>query len=87
MKLVLNVYHRNVNPRHEAKQAHQPLGQAAKRLTQEALHTPLPKTAAQAITAGKPWQGTVKAATLELTRDEWPTGKGYELHFLVRPNQ
>jgi hypothetical protein len=30
----------------------------------------------QAIAAGKPWQGTVKAATLELARDDWPTGKG-----------
>jgi len=85
MKLVLNVYHYNVKPRQEAKQAHQPLVQAAKRLTQEALKTPLPKAAEQAIAAGKPWQGMVKAATLELTHDDWPTGKGYELHFLVRP--
>ena len=37
MKLVLNVYHHNVKPRYGAMQAHQPLGQAAKRLTQEAL--------------------------------------------------
>jgi hypothetical protein len=84
MKLVLNVYHHNVKSRHGATQAHQPLGQAAKRLTQEALKTPLPKPAEQAIAAGKSWQGTVKAATLELTRDEWPSGKGYGLHFLIR---
>jgi hypothetical protein len=82
MKLVLNV-----NQRHEAQQAHQALVRAAKALTQQALNTPLPKTAEQAITAGKPWKGTVKAATLELTRDDWPTGKGYELHVLVRPSQ
>lgn len=87
MKLVLNVYHHNVKPRSGVKQAHQPLVQAAKRLTQEALHTPLPKTAEQAIAAGKPWQGTLKTAALELTREDWPTGKGYELHFLVRPSQ
>jgi hypothetical protein len=80
MKLVLNV-----NQRHEAKQAHQALVRAAKALTQQALNTPLPKTAEQAITAGKPWKGTLKAATLELTREDWPSGKGYELHFLVRP--
>jgi hypothetical protein len=86
MKLVLNVYH-NVKPRHEAKPAHQALVQAAKRLTQEALHTPLPKAAEQAIATGKTWQGTVKTATLELVRDDWPTGKGYTLDFLVRPNQ
>jgi hypothetical protein len=82
MKLVLNV-----NQRHEAKPAHQALMRAAKALTQQALNTPLPKTAEQAITVGKPWRDTVKAATLELTRDNWPTGKGYELHFLVRPSQ
>jgi hypothetical protein len=84
MKLVLNVYH-GVKQRHEAKQAHQALVQAAKRLTQETLHTPLPKAAEQAIAAGKPWRGMVKAATLDLTRDDWPTGKGYELGFLIRP--
>jgi hypothetical protein len=84
MKLVLNVYH-GVKQRHEAKQAHQVLVQAAKRLTQETLHTPLPKAAEQAIAAGKPWRGTVKAATLDLTRDDWPTGKRYELGFLIRP--
>jgi hypothetical protein len=84
MKLVLNVYH-GVKPRHEAKQTHQALVQAAKRLTQEALHTSLPKAAEQAIAASKPWRGTVKAATLDLTRDDWPTGKGYELGFLIRP--
>jgi hypothetical protein len=85
MKLVLNVYHHNVTPHHEAKQAHHPLVQAATRLTQQVLNTPLPKAAEQAITAGKPWKGPVKAATLELTREDWPTGKGYELKFLVRP--
>jgi len=81
MKLVLNVYYQNVKPRHEAKQAHQPLAQAAKRLTQEALKTPLPKAAEQAIAAGKPWGGALKTATLELTREDWPSGKGYDLKF------
>lgn len=79
MMLVLNV-----NQRHEAKQAHQEFLRVAKTLTQQALNTPLPKATEQAITAGKPWQGTVKVATLELTRDDWPTGKGYELKLLVR---
>jgi hypothetical protein len=75
----------NVNQRHEAKQAQQALLRAAKALTQQALNTSLPKAAEQAITAGKPWQGTVKAATLDLTREDWPTGKGYDLKFLIRP--
>jgi hypothetical protein len=87
MKLVLNAYHHNVQPRHDAKPAHQPLAQAAKRLTQEALRTPLPKAAEQAIAAGKTWRGTVKAVTLELARDDWPTRKGYTLNFVVRPGQ
>jgi hypothetical protein len=75
----------NVNQRHEAKQAHQALVRAAKALTQQAINTPLPKTAAQAIAVGKPWKGTVKAATTDLTREDWPTGKGYGLKFRVRP--
>ena len=75
----------NVNQRHEAQQAQQALLRAAKVLTQQALNTSLPKPAEQAIAAGKPWRGTVKAATLELTREDWSTGKGYDLKFLVRP--
>jgi hypothetical protein len=75
----------NVNQRHEAKQAQQALLRAAKTLTQKTLNTPLLKAAEQAITAGKPWKGMVKAATLELTREDWPTGKGYDLRFLIRP--
>jgi hypothetical protein len=77
----------NVNQCHEAKQAQQALVRAAKALTQQALNTPLPKAAEQAITVGKPWKGAVKAATLELTREDWPTGKGYDLKFRVRPSQ
>jgi hypothetical protein len=75
----------NVNQRHEAKQAQQILLRAAKALSQQALNTSLPKAAEQAIMAGKPWRGAVKAATLELTREDWPTAKGYDLKFLIRP--
>jgi hypothetical protein len=39
------------------------------------------------MAAGKPWRGTLKAATLELVREDWPTGKGYTLNFVVRPGQ
>jgi hypothetical protein len=87
MKLILNAYHHNVQPRHDAKQARHALVRAAKALTQQALNMPLSKAAEQAITAGKPWRGTVKAATVELTREDWPTGKGYDLEFRVRPSQ
>jgi hypothetical protein len=75
----------NVNQRQEAKQAQQALGRAAKALTQQALNAALPKAAEQAITAGNPWQGTLKGATVALTREEWPTGKGYDLKFRIRP--
>jgi hypothetical protein len=77
----------NVNQRQEAKQAQQALVRAAKALTQQALNAPLPKTAEQAIAAGKPWQGTLKGATVVLAREDWPTGKGYDLKFRVRPGQ
>jgi hypothetical protein len=75
----------NVNQRQEAKQAQQALVRAAKVLTQQALNAPLPKAAEQAIAAGKPWQGTLKGATVALAREDWPTGKGYDLKFRVRP--
>jgi anti-sigma factor RsiW len=69
----------NVNQRQEAKQAQQALMRATKALTQQAFNTSLPKAAEQAIAADKPWRGTLKAATLELVREDWPTGKGYGL--------
>jgi hypothetical protein len=75
----------NVNQRQEAKEAQQALVRAAKALTQQALNTSLPKAAEQAIAAGKPWQGTLKGATVALPREDWPTGKGYDLKFRVRP--
>jgi hypothetical protein len=75
----------NVNQRQEAKQAQQTLVRAAKALTQQALNAPLPKAVEQAIAVGKPWQGTLKGATVELAREDWPTGKGYDLKFRVRP--
>jgi hypothetical protein len=75
----------NVNQRQEAKQAQQTLVRAAKALTQQVLNAPLPKAAEQAIAAGKPWQGTLKGATVALAREDWPTGKGYDLKFRVRP--
>jgi hypothetical protein len=75
----------HIHQQHEAKQAHQELLRAAKVLIQQALNTPLPKAAERAILAGTPWQGTVKEATIVLTRDNWLTSKGYNLTFLVRP--
>ena len=80
MRLVLNV-----NQRHEAKQAHQELLRAAQVLTQQALNTPLPRAVGRAVVAGKPWQGAIKDASIEITRFNGPTGEGYDLKFLVRP--
>jgi hypothetical protein len=80
MRLVLTV-----NQRHEAKHAHQELLRAAQVLTHQALNTPLPKAGERAVVAGKPWQGAIKDATIEITRFNRPTGEGYDLKFLVRP--
>jgi hypothetical protein len=80
MRLVLNV-----NQRREAKQAHQELLRAAQVLTQQALNTPLPKAVERAVVAGKPWQGAIKDATIEIIRFNGLTGEGYDLKFLVRP--
>jgi hypothetical protein len=80
MRLVLNV-----NQRREAKQAHQELLRTAQVLTQQALNRPLPKAVERALVAGKPWQGAIKDATIEIIRFNGPTGEGYDLKFLVRP--
>jgi hypothetical protein len=80
MKLVLNIHQR-----HEAKQAHATFLRAAQMLTEQALRTPLPKAGERAMLAGQSWKGQASGATLTLTRTNWPTGKGYDLIYVVHP--
>ena len=79
LKLVLNV-----NSAQSAKETHAALLQYSDELTQKALGAPMPKEARSAISSGKSGKWTLGKAKVELVRENWATGKGYELKYILR---
>lgn len=79
LKLVLNV-----NAAQSAKEAHAALLQYSDELTQKALGVPMPKDARSAISSGKSGKWTLGKAKAELMRENWTTGKGYELRYILK---
>jgi hypothetical protein len=79
LKLVLNV-----NSVQSAKEAHAALLQYSDVLTQKALGVPMPEGAKSAILSGKAGKWTLGKAKVELVRENWATGKGYELKYILR---
>jgi hypothetical protein len=78
LKLVLNV-----NNKKEAKKAHNELLKAAVSLVKKALGADLPKTMRQAIKKGTKATAKMGDSDIKLIRENWPTGKGYELKFII----
>jgi hypothetical protein len=78
LKLVLNV-----NSKQEAKPAHIELANSAEALLKKALNVALPKQAKEAILTGSNGKWKVGNSDISVTRIEWPTGKGYEIKFIV----
>ncbi|OPA86300.1 hypothetical protein BFW87_26540 [Pseudomonas fluorescens] len=62
----------------------QALGKAAEKLTQKALGAALPASIKKAIALGQPQVAAVGTGSVEVLREEWPTGKGYEVHVIMR---
>jgi hypothetical protein len=75
----------NVNDRGQAIGAHKRLLAAAHELLKASLGQTLPEEAATAIENGQPKSWVINGAAVEVKRDDWPTGKGYEVHFIIRP--
>jgi hypothetical protein len=82
LKLVLNV-----NSAQSAKEAHATLLQYSEELTQKALGVPMSKDARSAISSGKAGKWTIGKAKVELARENWATGKGYELKYILRKDE
>ena len=78
LKLLLNV-----NSKQEAKQAHTELKNSADALLRKALNAPLPQEAKKAILAGSSGNWKIGNAKVSVIRADWPTGKGYEIKFIV----
>lgn len=74
VKLVLNV-----NNRAAATSAHQELLKAASSLSVKATGEQLPQTVKDAILSGSKASQQVGSSTVDIMRQDWPTGKGYEV--------
>jgi hypothetical protein len=78
-KLVLNV-----NNKSQAAAAISELLKSAELLSIKLSGEKLPQYIKNAITGGTPAVATVGKTSIEVTRDDWPTGKGYETHVIFK---
>jgi len=79
LKLVLNVF-----VREDAELAHDALTPAGGVLTKLALSTQHPDEIFDALILGKSGKWRVGKNRIEILREEWPSGRGYEIKFLIR---
>jgi len=73
----------NVNQKSQAKAAYAALLKDAELLTKKALGENLPTAAKEAIKSGKSGNWKVKQASVKVSRENWPTGKGHEVKFII----
>lgn len=78
LKLVLNV-----NQPRFWKEAHEVLLRYSKSLYQKILKQQMPQKIGNTIIQGYSGKWTVQNITIELLRDDWPSGKGYSLKFVI----
>lgn len=78
LKLVLNV-----NEPQRAEEAHRTLLTYSNELTRKALGEDLSSKMQEAILVGHPEAYTVGDLFVELKREAWPTGRGYEMKFII----
>lgn len=79
VKLVLNYN----QPSHSASGTAALLA-ASKKLSQRALGAGLPDSVAKLIKKGEGGSEQVGKGVVEVVRDDWPTGKGYEVKVIMR---
>ena len=77
--LVLSVHNKS-----QATSGHSALLSSSEELSIKLAAEKLPQTIKDAITGGKPMKAQVGQTTIKVERDEWPTGKGYELHVIFK---
>ena len=78
-KLVLNI-----NNKSQATSAISALISSSEELSVKLTGEKLPQIIKDAITRGKAIKAKAGKAVIEVKRDDWPTGKGYELHVIFK---
>lgn len=79
VKLVLNY-----NQPSKAAPATAALLSASQKLSQRALGAPLPKSIIDLITQGESGSEKVGKGSVQVVREDWPTGKGYEVQVMMQ---
>jgi hypothetical protein len=79
LRLVLNV-----NNKSQAASGHSSLLSATDTLSEKAAGLKLPQSIKKAITKGNPIKIKLGQASVEVKRDNWPSGKGYEIHVIFK---
>jgi len=79
LKLVLNV-----NIVSTAETAHETLALAGHLLSKRALGLELPSETVTALLVGRSGKWKVGQGRIEVIREDWSTGKGYEVKFLIK---
>lgn len=79
VKLVLNF-----NQPNSKAAATKSLLAASSELAQKALGAKLPPSISKAIETGTPTSVEVGTGSIEVLRDTWPTGRGYEIHVVMK---
>ena len=79
VKLVLNV-----NNRASAESGHTELRKAAEVLCVKATGKQLPQTLKQAVQSGGKRSARVGPSKVQVLRENWPSGKGYEVQVIIQ---
>ncbi|WP_162897036.1 hypothetical protein [Chromobacterium rhizoryzae] len=78
-KLVLNI-----NDQPGSTVARKALASSSEILSKKITGLTLPASIKSAITSGKPEKAKAGMASIEVTRNNWPTGKRYEIHVIFQ---
>ncbi|KAB0504730.1 DUF6030 family protein [Pseudomonas moorei] len=57
---------------------------ASNALSEKALGVKLPASISKAITSGQPATSDAGSGVIDVLREDWPNGKGYEVHVVMR---
>ena len=79
VKLVLNI-----NNQSSSTAAHKELLKSANLLLQKVSGQKLTSSLSSAIKNGKPNSEKIGSTNVEIIRDDWPTGKGYEIKVIIK---
>ena len=68
----------------DAAAAHQVLVETSEKLSMSAIGTTLKAAMREALSQGKSGKWEAGKNRIEIMREDWPTGKGYEVKFIIR---